>query len=324
MNPVKHAALAAYYWGSLPMRRRRAATRRRRGVEPVSILFYHRVADTHPNGWTMPCKTFAWQIEWIAKRFDVVSLAEAQRRIASGTNARPTVCITFDDGYADNCEFALPLLLRKRLPVTYFVATDNLRTGTPFPHDVAAGVKLRPNSVEEVRAMAGAGVEIGAHTRTHADLGRVVDHDRLVSELAGSKHDLEQTLGRAVRYFAFPFGLHENLSPEAFRVARLAGLAGVCSAYGAYNTPGDDPFHLKRIHADPQRLRLKNWLTVDPRKLRVPDFDPGDLDADPRPADQGPAGRGASGENLAAASDDMGPCTLVTAQDGPSAVEVPD
>ena len=46
------------------------------------------------------------------------------------------------------------------------------------------------------------------------------------------------------------------------------GYAGVCSAYGGFNFPGDDPFHLQRIHADDDLIRLKNWVTVDPRKLQ--------------------------------------------------------
>jgi len=79
-----------------------------------------------------------------------------------------------------------------------------------------------------------------------------------------------------VRYFAFPYGQHENLSTAAFRVARQAGYDGVCSAYGGYNFPGDEPFHLRRIHADPEMPRFKNWMSVDPRKLRMQrDFNTG-------------------------------------------------
>ena len=60
-------------------------------------------------------------------------------------------------------------------------------------------------------------------------------------------------------------------------MAYEAGYRGVCSAYGGYNFPGDDPFHLKRFHADEQFIRFKNWMTIDPRKLRMhEDFDPGD------------------------------------------------
>ena len=44
------------------------------------------------------------------------------------------------------------------------------------------------------------------------------------------------------------------------------GYEGVCSAYGDYNFPGDDPFHLRRIHVE-NMARLKNWGTIDPRKI---------------------------------------------------------
>ena len=74
-----------------------------------------------------------------------------------------------------------------------------------------------------------------------------------------------------------PYGTPDKMSQEAFRVACLAGYEGVCSAYGAYNFPGQDPFHIRRIHADLEFVRFKNWMTFDPRKLRQRDsFDPGD------------------------------------------------
>ncbi|MCI0333228.1 MAG: polysaccharide deacetylase family protein [Planctomycetes bacterium] len=267
MNHWKQLAMSGYYWGTLPARRRAAKRRAARGGEPVQILFYHRVADEHPNDWTMLTQAFAAQIDWLRARFDIVSLAEAQARIAAGCNRRPTACITFDDGYADNMRFAVPLLLKHDIPFTYFVATDHVFGGRPFPHDVAAGQPLTPNSLSELRELAAAGVEIGGHTRSHADAGKL-SSKQLVDEIAGCKRELESALDCDVRYFAFPYGLHQNLSVAAFRAALDAGYEGVCSAYGGYNFPGDDPFHLRRIHADPELIRLKNWLTVDPRKER--------------------------------------------------------
>ena len=80
-------------------------------------------------------------------------------------------------------------------------------------------------------------------------------------------------VGRQVaQEFAFPFGQYVNLSSEAFRLAWEAGYEGVCSAYGGYNFPGDDPFHLQRIHVDDDMIRLKNRATVDPRKIGTPRF----------------------------------------------------
>jgi len=276
MNRLKDILLYAYYRSTLRNRRQAAAERAVRGTEPVSVLFYHRVADSGPNGWTMPTRTFAHQIAWLRERFDVVTLAEAQRRIASGRNSRPTVSITFDDGYAENLRFAVPLLLKEQIPFTYFVSTNHVFGNRPFPHDVATGRPLAPNSVSQLRELAAAGVELGAHNRNHIHLGTVTA-DVMQEEIIGAKHDLEQALEREVRYFAFPYGQPSDLSTAAFQIAYHAGYRGVASAYGGYNFPGDDPFHLRRIHADCELVRLKNWLTIDPRKLRhQTQFEPGD------------------------------------------------
>jgi peptidoglycan/xylan/chitin deacetylase (PgdA/CDA1 family) len=283
MKAWKEYALAGYYWATLPARRRAAIDRAARHAEPARILFYHRVADEHPNDWTISTRTFAEQLRWLRSRYDLVSLEEAQTRIASGQNRWPTACVTFDDGYADNMRFAVPLLLKHRVPFTYFVSTSHVLGGRPFPHDVRAGLPLCPNSPAQLRQLAAAGVEIGAHTRRHVDLGGDLAVDILFDEIARCKWELENAIGRHVRYFAFPYGQHENLSGNAFRVAFEAGYAGVCSAYGGYNFPGDDPFHLRRFHADPEMIRFKNWLTVDTRKLRKHrDFDPGDYRTESR------------------------------------------
>ena len=263
----KCAALRAYYYGSLPYRliyRRWAA---RQGRVPVVVLFYHRVADDGANGWTTHPATFARQIEWLRAHCDLVSLAEAQRLIGEGHRGRVSVCITFDDGYSENCQHALPLLIRDRIPCTYFVTLKNILDGTPFAHDVACGYPLTPNSLEQIRALAAAGIEIGSHTYSHVDLGAVQDRQQLRLEVLRPRDELQRLLGRPVRYFALPFGLRRNMSRAVFDLARQGGYAGVCSAYGAYNLVGEDPFHIRRVHADDDLIRLKNWVTLDPRKL---------------------------------------------------------
>jgi peptidoglycan/xylan/chitin deacetylase (PgdA/CDA1 family) len=273
MSDAKTLLLQLYYYGSWPYRRwwhRRAAAA---GRSPVVVLYYHRIADDRANPWTISRRTFARQIDWLTRRFPLVSLEEAQRRIRSGDNTRPCVSITFDDGYAENCREAVPLLIGRRIPFTYFVTLANMLEGKPFAHDVEQGNRFPPNDLAQIRAMAEAGVEIGAHTYDHRDLGRVTDDGELRREVVEAGRELQDLVGRPVRYFAFPFGLRENLTSRAFQLAREAGYRAVCSAYGGYNFPGDDPFHLQRISVDGDMIRLKNRVSVDPRHVGTPRFE---------------------------------------------------
>ena len=239
---------------------------------PIAVLFYHRVADVHPNPWTIPTQVFSRQIDWLQANFDIVSLDECQRRLGPEGNRRPAVSITFDDGYADNCQFAIPFLLERRIPFTYFVTLDHIVEQRPFEHDVARGVPLPVDTPETIRALAQAGVEIGGHTRTHCDLGAIHDEAILFDEIVQSARELSAIIDAPVRYFAFPFGQRANLNRRGAALARDHGIVGVCSAYGGFNFPGDEPFHFQRIHGDPHFVRFQNWLSFDQRVVQIPRF----------------------------------------------------
>jgi len=265
---VRQIAMGAYYYASLPVRYVVANRLRRQGQAPLCVLFYHRVGEGHPNQWSISPPVFRAHMRWLMDHVELVSLQEIQDRIRSGKNDRVRVAVTFDDGYAENCEHAIPFLIENGIPATYFVSLRYVLEQQPFPHDVQAGQPLPPNSIEQLRGIASQGIEIGGHTRTHCDVRSITRVDELIDEVVTATHELRNLIGRPIRYFAFPYGQRSNLSAAAVELARRAGFEGVCSAYGAYNHPGGDAFHIRRFHADPGFLRLKNWITLDPRKLR--------------------------------------------------------
>ncbi len=273
MSQLRKILTDFYRVGTGPLRSMRMHQFSATEQVPVFVLFYHRIADKHPNPWSMEYAMFRDQILWMKKRFDMVSLEEVQHRIANGKSARPAVSISFDDGYAENCDKALPFLLENKVPVTYFVTTDHTTNQKPFPHDVEEGIPLPANTLESLRALANAGVEIGAHTRTHPDLGSLTDPDEMFDEVITATREMEVHIGRKIRYFAFPFGQHSNLNVEVFELLKQAGFKGVCSAYGGWNEVGGDPFHIQRIHGDPDFSRMKNWLTYDPRIANTERYD---------------------------------------------------
>lgn len=237
------------------------------GRLPVAVLFYHRVADRHPNPWTISRHDFVKHLDWLQDNFDIVSLSEAQSLIRSGVNRRPTVSLTFDDGYAENCEFAIPELLRRRLSATYFVVSQSVAEGRPFAHDALEHLHIAPNTISEIRDMHRAGIEIAAHTRTHQDLGQITSGTELAEETLGSIREIESWGVGPIRYFSFPYGMPSNTTQAAVDLLLRSGIQGFCTAYGAWNWPGTPGYHLRRIHADPGMQTLKNWLTLDRRKF---------------------------------------------------------
>lgn len=241
----------------------------RNGEAPIPVFFYHRIADADLNPWSMTSDQFAGQIDAIRRRYEIIDLQEVQRRIRLKQSFSPAAAITFDDGYAENSEFALPLLSKLGIPCTYFVSVDNVRLQKPFLHDVKSGRALPVHSTQDVRRWANAGIEIGLHTRNHFDFSTPHDDATVESEIVSAKTDLEEMIGRTIRYFAFPFGLPQHLSEHVIRTVADLGMNGFCSAYGAYNVPGRDDFHIRRIHADVDNTQFNNWLYFDKRKLRL-------------------------------------------------------
>lgn len=271
LQKIDWRTTTAAIWQRASMPYRACLNRRdaARGVLPIPALFYHRVADTHPTPWTISCADFESQIAWMAKRFEFVSLDEVQRRVKERASFRSAVAITFDDGYRENLEFALPLLLKRRIPVTYYVTAGNVVSGETFPHDRALGLDLPPHSADQIADLTKEGIDIGVHTMTHRDLGQSLSEAELREEIVVARETLESMTGQRLRHFAFPFGQRANVSAASLRKVREAGYASWSSAFGGYNVPGRSVRHILRFHGDPSLVRLSNWLTGDPRWRNV-------------------------------------------------------
>ena len=93
-----------------------------------AILLYHRVASepVDPFGLCVSPGHFAEHLAMLAAEHEPVSLAELVARIRRGEATRREVAVTFDDGYRDNLDVAVPLLERHGIPATFFIATAEL------------------------------------------------------------------------------------------------------------------------------------------------------------------------------------------------------
>lgn len=120
----------------------------------LSILIFHRVLPTadelRPGD--VDAATFDWQMALMAKTFNVLPLAEACVRLKRGTLPARSACITFDDGYADNIEVAVPILARHGLHATFFVASGYLDGGRMWNDSVIEWVRGIPTKQLDLRS----------------------------------------------------------------------------------------------------------------------------------------------------------------------------
>lgn len=113
----------------------------RRGA--LTVLIFHRVLG-EPDALFpgVPDRAhFDRILRWVGAGFDVLPLDEAAERLAQGRLPARAAAITFDDGYADNREQALPILQRHGMCATFFVATDFLDGGRMWNDTVIEAVR---------------------------------------------------------------------------------------------------------------------------------------------------------------------------------------
>jgi peptidoglycan/xylan/chitin deacetylase (PgdA/CDA1 family) len=109
----------------------------------LSILIFHRVLENDDP--LLPSepdrRRFEAQMLWVRRWFNVLPLGEAVRRLGARTLPARSLAITFDDGYANNYNVALPVLTRLGLPATFFVASGYLDGGRMFNDTVIEAVR---------------------------------------------------------------------------------------------------------------------------------------------------------------------------------------
>jgi peptidoglycan/xylan/chitin deacetylase (PgdA/CDA1 family) len=168
-----------------------------------------------------------------------VPLAELVAAHEQGTS-RGLVGLTFDDGYADFVEHAVPVLSRHGMTGTLYVVAGRLGGQNAWD----PGPRLPLLDADGVRAVAAAGHEVGSHTMTHVRLAGAAPQT-LGDEVAGSKHVLEDVLQQEVPGFCYPWGDFDAAAADA---ARAAGYDHACVT-GDYS-PGDR-FTIPRSYVAP-------------------------------------------------------------------------
>ena len=242
LNWVIEQARSLEYWrgvheaGGVPRRRK------------VRVAAYHAIADLagmpvlEPYG--VPPEEFEKQLDLLTRLgFRFINGDEFLRFLkGQGGVPRGALLLTFDDCYKDLAETAGPLLRRRSIPAVAF-AVSRLVGGTNR-WDAGAGALARPLAdASELRELEAGGVEIGAHSRTHASL-LYLDREALVDEVRGSGDDLERLGEARPRMFAYPYGEYGDAAP---RVVEESGYEAAFTVEPGWVRPGQDAFVVPRI-----------------------------------------------------------------------------
>lgn len=216
------------------------------GLRAVPILMYHALADDDSDLCVAPA-AFRAQLAWLRDHgFRSVSLDDYAQALASGGGPEQlgrAVVITFDDGYVNNLEHALPALSEIGFSATFFIATGHVGRTT--------GWLERPWPVmtwEQIAACARAGIAIGAHTVSHPHLDQI-PLEQARAEMADSKREIEQRLGRRVDWLCYPYG---GFTPAVEAAAREIGFRGAVSVDPGNTNRPEELFRLRRFYVGPR------------------------------------------------------------------------
>lgn len=243
------------------------------------VLAYHDITRLRSTDYQVTPQLLRSHIEWLRRaNFELVSLLELRDRLLSGRSVDGLAAITFDDALVGVHRHGLPILQDLEVPATVFAVTDRIgRRADWWPGSD------RVMNASQLRELSELGIDVGAHTRTHASLPSLSPAG-VTDEVHGSRKALQDLLGLPIELFAYPFGHVDQPVREA---VRAAGYTAAFTFHNGRVLPGADPLLLPRLTmwSGHKRLRFAYHLSRDAATwppMQAPD--------------PGLAGRGAPGD----------------------------
>jgi len=167
-----------------------------------------------------------------------------------GEKRGKVVGLTFDDGYQNNVEHALPILQKHGFTATCYGVSSMMGATNRWDQGLVAEKPLM--ALGDWRTWRDAGMDVGSHTRTHVKLTELAP-EQARAQIADSKRELEQVLGCEVRHFCYPYGW---FSPEHRDMVAQAGYLTATTTVRGRVHSDSDRFALNRIMV----ARATNWI----------------------------------------------------------------
>jgi peptidoglycan/xylan/chitin deacetylase (PgdA/CDA1 family) len=231
-----------------------------RAQRRLVVLCYHSVHPTAEFPNRTPPELFEQHMRWLRQECDVIRFTDVvpeARRAVEPT--RPTVAVTFDDGFADNHSHALPILLRYEIPTTFFLATGLIERDPDVLHARSWEGWREDNSTltwDQIIEMRRLGMDIGSHGHTHRTLAQL-DAEQVVRDLSRCKQTLEERLGERIVTFAYPKGRpRRDFLPASVRLARSVGFECAATILLRGVKDSDHPMTIPRFPVAADELEM--------------------------------------------------------------------
>lgn len=207
------------------------------------ILMYHGISK-QPAFNCIAAGLFEKHLAWLKERYTVVPLSVLVQNLVLPVepNTANLAAVTFDDGYVNFAELALPILQKYNVHVTAFMPSGKAGRYNDWDEGMAGFCKMEIMSYDMLRQLPGDAVEIGSHGISHCPLNRLA-YSELEKEMVQSRIDIEQNTGKPVQFFSFPFGMYpfkyrRRLSDDHNRL--LGDYKAACgSSWDRFNTIKD-------------------------------------------------------------------------------------
>lgn len=216
----------------------------------TEILTYHNISNIKIDPWVTSPSFFESEMEWLAEQgYRGISLKE----FCKNTEQEKAVVLTFDDGYKDFFDIAMPILDKLNFKATIFIVSKLIG-------DIAQWrtVILRPPllSWDEIYIIVNTGYEIGSHGLYHRDFFRL-SREELEQEIAGSKELIEEKLGISIVSFSYPW---ERCNEQILNIVNKAGYKYACIHNKKCRIDFKvDPFRLRRRVMN-DRISVKDFI----------------------------------------------------------------
>lgn len=220
--------------------------------QPRHVVIYYHSVKKHQ------VEQFQNQMAYLATKCFVVKPSKIMSEPADGSKV--VAAITFDDAFASVIDNAVPIMKKYELPAGIFVPVDNL--GQKPRWEILGNISDKDEVVinkEQIVELDKEGFEIFSHTGSHSVLTKI-DDDRLESELAGSKQNLENIIGHEVIGISYPQGAYDARVCEATR--RAGYKLGFTIEPGLISSFTDD-FRIGRTSVSPDDSLIKFKLKVN-------------------------------------------------------------